>query len=255
MPFGLMTRQQAAWVSEGGGLELMRDYYKDYGVLHFPAGNTVAQMGGWFRKEINTVADMRSIKMRIGGLGAQVMLKMGMVPQQIAPGDLYAALERGTIDAVEWIGPYDDEKLGFNKVAKSYYYPGWWDPCAQVNLYINQQKWDELPKPYQAAIEVACADVNGWMVQAYDARNPQALRRLVAAGAQLRPFSQEILRACEKTTFELYDEIASKNAKFKKVYEPWKKFREDELLWFSVAELSLDAHMISSENARRRQQQ
>ena len=254
MPFGMTTRQQAAWVSEGGGLELMREFYKDYNVLHFPAGNTGAQMGGWFRKEINSVADMRGIKMRIGGLGAQVMLKMGMVPQQIAPGDLYAALERGTIDAVEWIGPYDDERLGFNKVAKYYYYPGWWDPCAQVNLYINQARWDALPKSYQAAIEVACAEVNGWMVQAYDARNPQALRRLVAGGAELRAFSQDILKACEKTTFDLYDEIAAKNAKFKKVYEPWKKFREDELLWFSVAELSLDAFMIASENARRRQQ-
>jgi TRAP-type mannitol/chloroaromatic compound transport system substrate-binding protein len=255
MPFGMTTRQQAAWVGEGGGLALMREFYKDFGVLHFPAGNTGAQMGGWFRKEINSVVDMRGIKMRIGGLGAQVMLKLGMVPQQIAPGDLYAALERGTIDAVEWIGPYDDERLGFHKVAKYYYYPGWWDPCAQVNLYINQQKWDELPKQYQAAVECACAEVNGWMVQAYDARNPPALRRLVAAGAQLRAFSPEILRVCEKATFELYDEIAAKNAKFKKVYEPWKKFREDQLLWFSVAELSLDAHMISSENARRRQLQ
>jgi TRAP-type mannitol/chloroaromatic compound transport system substrate-binding protein len=221
-------------------------------VFHIPAGNTGAQMGGWFRKEINTLDDLRGIKMRIGGLGAQVMLKLGVVPQQIPPGDLYPALERGTIDAVEWIGPYDDEKLGFVKVAKYYYYPGWWDPCAQVNLYINQQKWDSLPKQYQAALEAACAEVNSWMVQVYDARNPAALKRLVAAGAQLRPFSQDILRACEKATFELYDDIAAKNANFKKVYDSWKAFREDELLWFSVAEFSLDAIMISTDQARRR---
>jgi TRAP-type mannitol/chloroaromatic compound transport system substrate-binding protein len=252
MPFGLTTRAQEAWVTQGGGLALMRDFYKAYNVFHIPAGNTGAQMGGWFRKEINTLDDLRGIKMRIGGLGAQVMLKLGVVPQQIPPGDLYPALERGTIDAVEWIGPYDDEKLGFVKVAKYYYYPGWWDPCAQVNLYINQQKWDSLPKQYQAALEAACAEVNSWMVQVYDARNPAALKRLVAAGAQLRPFSQDILRACEKATFELYDDIAAKNANFKKVYDSWKAFREDELLWFSVAEFSLDAIMISTDQARRR---
>jgi len=254
MPFGLTTRQQAAWVSEGGGLELMREFYKSYNVLHFPAGNTGAQMGGWFRKEINSVNDFRGLKMRIGGLGSQVLYKLGLVPQQIAAGDIYPALEKGAIDAVEWIGPYDDERLGFSKVAKYYYYPGWWDPCAQVNLYINQQKWDVLPKPYQAVIEAACNEVNGWMVQAYDARNPQALRRLVAAGTQLRPFSPEILRICEKTTFELYEEIAASNPRFKAVYEPWKKFREDELLWFSVAEISLDSFMIYSDQQRRRQQ-
>ena len=252
MPFGLNTRQQQAWVSEGGGLQLMRDFYKNYNVLHFPAGNTGAQMGGWFRKDIKTVDDLRGLTMRVGGLGAQILAKLGVVPQQIAPGDLYAAMERGTIDAVEWIGPYDDEKLGFAKVAKNYYYPGWWDPCAQVNLYINQKHWDELPKPYQEAIEVASAEENGKMVQIYDARNPAALRRLVSQGAQLKAFSREILEACEKATFEHYDELAAKNANFKTVYEPWKKFRSDILLWFSVAEIALDSIVLATEQARRR---
>jgi TRAP-type mannitol/chloroaromatic compound transport system substrate-binding protein len=214
-------------------------------VVHFPAGNTGAQMGGWFRKEINTLDDLRGLKMRVGGLGAHILAKMGVVPQQIPPGDIYPALERGTIDAVEWIGPYDDEKLGFYKVAKNYYYPGWWDPCAQVNLYINQQQWEALPKTYKAAIETSCAEANSWMIAAYDARSPQALRRLVAKGAKLKPFSQDILVACEKASFEYYEEVAAKNENFKRVYEPWKKFRTDVVLWFSVAEFSLNNAIAS----------
>jgi len=251
IPFGLNTRQQAAWISEGGGFELMRQFYKKYNVLQFPAGNTGAQMGGWFRKEINSIDDLRGLKMRVGGLGAQILARLGTVPQQIPPGDLYPALERGTIDAAEWIGPYDDERLGLLRVAKYYYYPGWWDPCAQTNLYVNQQQWDSLPASYQAAIETACADANGWMVAAYDARSPAALRRVVAAGAILKPFSQEILSICEKMAFEHYEDIAKTNEAFRTVYEPWKTFRADILLWFSVAENSLDSFLVRSEQARR----
>ena len=252
MPFGLTSRQQTAWVYEGGGFDLMREFYKSYNVVHLPAGNTGAQMGGWFRKEINSLDDLRGLKMRIGGLGAPILAKFGVVPQQIAPGDLYTALERGTIDAVEWIGPHDDERLGFVKVAKYYYYPGWWDPCAQVNIFINQKHWDDLPAQYRVALETACGDANNWTVAAYDARNAAALRRLVAAGAVLRPFSQEILTACEKATFEYYDELAAKNENFRKVYEPWKKFRSDILLWFSIAELSQDVFLARAEAARRK---
>jgi TRAP-type mannitol/chloroaromatic compound transport system substrate-binding protein len=250
IPFGLNTRQQTAWVLEGGGLQLMRDFYKSYNVIQFPAGNTGAQMGGWFRKEIKNLDDLRGLKMRIAGLGGQVIARLGVVPQNIPPGELYAALERGTIDAAEWIGPHDDERLGFVKIAKYYYYPGWWDPCAQTNVFVNLDQWGKLPKPYQAALETACAEVHGWMVAAYDANNTAALRRLVAAGAQLRPFSADILAAAEKAAFELYDEIASKNEKFKTVYEPWKKFRQDQLLWFSVAENSLDSAILTTNRAR-----
>ena len=253
IPFGLNTRQQTAWVTEGGGLELMRQFYKKYGVLHFPAGNTGAQMGGWFRKEINSIDDLRGIKMRVVGLGAQILAKLGLVPQNIPPSDLYPALERGTIDAAEWIGPVDDERLGLYRVAKYYYYPGWWDTCAQTNLYINQQQWDQLPPAYQTAISTACAEAYGWTVAAYDARSPMALRRLVAAGAVLKPFSQEILAICEKTALEHYDEIAKKNESFRTIYEPWKKFRTDILLWFSVAENSQDFFIARAEQERRRQ--
>ncbi len=240
IPFGLNTRQQASWLWQGGGIELMRDFFKDYNIYNIPTGNTGTQMGGWFRKEIKTVQDLSGLKFRIAGLAGQVVAKLGAVPQQIAGGDIYPALEKGTIDAAEWVGPYDDEKLGFVKVAKYYYYPGWWEGCAQLSTYVNLQQFNALPPVYKTILEDACAEAGAWMTAKYDAQNPQALRRLVAEGAQLRPFSREIMAACHKATFELYDEIAAKNEKFKKVYEPWKKFREDAFLWFRVAENTYD---------------
>jgi TRAP-type mannitol/chloroaromatic compound transport system substrate-binding protein len=197
-------------------------------------------MGGWFRKEIKTVEDLNGLKFRIGGFAGQVLQKLGVVAQQIAGGDIYPALEKGTIDAAEWVGPYDDEKLGFYKVAKYYYYPGWWEGCAQLCLFVNQQQWEQLPKFYQSVLESACTDAGTWSLAKYDADNPAALRRLVANGAQLRSFPREVMTACYKAAFELYDETAAKNESFKKIYEPWKRFREEQYIWFRVAENSFD---------------
>jgi len=245
IPFGLNTRQQNAWMHHGGGLELMRDFFKDWNVYNIPAGNTGAQMGGWFRKEINTVEDLKGLKFRIAGLAGNVLTKLGVVPQQIAGGDIYPALEKGTIDSAEWVGPYDDEKLGFYKVAKFYYYPGWWEGNAMLDLYVNIGQWQSLPKEYQAILEAACAEANTWMTAKYDAENPGALRKLVANGAQLRPFSREIMSAAYKAAFELYDELSASNPKWKKVYEQWKKFRDEEYLWFRVAENTFDNFVFS----------
>ena len=167
----------------------MNEFYAKYGIYALPGGNTGAQMGGWYRKEINTVADLSGLKMRIGGFAGAVMAKLGVVAQQIAGGDIYPALEKGTIDAAEWVGPYDDEKLGFYKVAKYYYYPGWWEGGAMLHFLINIEKWNALPKTYQAIVTAAAAYANVSMQARYDAQNPAALRRLVAGGAQLRPFS------------------------------------------------------------------
>ena len=236
VPFGLNARQQRAWMIHGGGQELINEFMKDYNVRVIPAGNTGAQMGGWFRKEIKTLEDLKGLKMRIAGIAGQVMAKLGAVPTQIAGGDIYPSLEKGTIDATEWVGPYDDEKLGFYKVAKFYYYPGWWEGNAQLSAYVNMEQWQKLPKQYQAALEAACAEAYDWMLAKYDAQNPQALRRLVSEGTQLRPFSPEIMEAAYKATFQLYDEISAQNAKFKKVYDGWRKFRDEEYLWFRVAE-------------------
>ena len=184
------ARQMNAWMTHGGGLDLLRNFFKDYNIYNIPAGNTGAQMGGWFRKEIKTVDDLKGLKFRIGGLGGAVLTKLGVVPQQIAGGDIYPALEKGTIDAAEWVGPYDDEKLGFYKVAKYYYYPGWWEGRPRLSVYINLEQWNKLPKNYQAILTAACAEAYAWMLGKYDTDNVAALRRLVAGGAQLRPFSK-----------------------------------------------------------------
>jgi TRAP-type mannitol/chloroaromatic compound transport system substrate-binding protein len=240
VPFGLNARQQNAWWYEGGGRDAMARLYQDYGVVEFNAGNTGAQMGGWYRKEIRTVADLKGLKMRIAGIAGQVLTKLGVVPQQIAGGEIYQALERGTIDAAEWVGPYDDEKLGFHKVARYYYYPAWWEGGPQLSLMVNAKKFAELPKSYQAAVAAAAAESNVHMLARYDVRNTDALRKLVAGGAQLRAFPRAVMEACEKAAFELYGELAQKSKHWARIYPQWKKFRDDQYLWFRVAEFGFD---------------
>jgi TRAP-type mannitol/chloroaromatic compound transport system substrate-binding protein len=240
IPFGMNTRQHLAWMYQGGGKELVGDFLKDYNIVSFPAGQTGAQMGGWYRKEIKTPADLNGLKMRIGGLAGQVLSKLGGVPQQIAGGDIYPALEKGTIDAAEWVGPYDDEKLGFYKVAKYYYYPGWWEGGLNLSAIVNREQLETLPKEYRAILEAACYEASIAMMTKYDAQNPIALKRLIGSGAVLRPFSREILQAAHKASYELYDELAKTNPKWKKIYEPWKAFRDDQYLWFRVAETTFD---------------
>ena len=250
--FGMDMIDALGWMYHGGGLALMREFFKDYNIISFPAGNTNAQMGGWFRKEIKTVNDLKGLKMRIGGTGGLPLAKLGVVPQQIPGGDIYPALEKGTIDAAEWVGPYDDEKLGFYKVAKNYYYPGWWEGGPEIDAFVNIKAWEALPKDYQAIFEAACYEANIDMAAKYDALNPAALKRLIGNGVKLQPFSNDIMAACYKATTETYDEIATKNAKFKKVYEPWKKFREDQVSWFAVAENRFDNFMIAAERLSRK---
>ena len=246
VPFGMNTRQQNAWMYHGGGLALMRDFLKDYNIHSIPAGNTGAQMGGFFRKELRSVADMKGLKMRVGGFAGAVLQRIGLVPQQIAGGDIYPALEKGTIDAAEWVGPYDDEKLGLGKVAKYYYYPGWWEGGPEVDLFINTRAWSDLPREYQAILEAACYEANVDMVAKYDALNPPALRRLVAGGVQLRPFPREIMQSSWKAANEVFDETAAANPRFRKVYEPWRRFRDEQVLWFRVAEQNFDNFMAAA---------
>jgi TRAP-type mannitol/chloroaromatic compound transport system substrate-binding protein len=243
IPFSLNARQTNAWQIFGGGLELFREFYKGYNIYNMPSGNTGAQMGGWFRKEIKTVADLKGLKFRIGGFAGKVMEKLGAVPQQLAGGDIYPALEKGTIDAAEWVGPYDDEKLGFNKVAKYYYYPGFWEGGPQLSTLVNLAEWNKLPKEYQNIMEAACWEANTWMVAKYDAQNPAALKRLVGGGTQLRPFSRDILVAAYKASLEVYHEAGEKSPAFKKIYESMVAFRNEQLLWFRVAEKGFDDFM------------
>ncbi|HVZ52949.1 MAG TPA: TRAP transporter substrate-binding protein [Pseudolabrys sp.] len=243
-PFGLNARMQNSWMQFGGALELANAFYKKFNFIAFPAGNTGTQMGGWFRKEIKTVDDVKGLKFRIAGFAGQIFKNMGAVPQQVAGGEIYPALEKGTIDAAEWVGPYDDEKLGFYKVAKFYYYPGWWEGGAMLHNFINLDKWNALPKTYQAIVKAASEQANTWMQAKYDASNPQALKRLVAAGAALRPFPQPVMEASYKAALQTYQEVGAKNADFKKAYESMIAFRGDEYLWWQVAELGFDAFMV-----------
>jgi TRAP-type mannitol/chloroaromatic compound transport system substrate-binding protein len=227
----------------------MNEFYNTQGLHGLIAGNTGAQMGGWFRKEINTLADLQGLKMRIGGMGGKIIEKVGVVPQQIAGGDIYPALEKGTIDAAEWVGPYDDQKLGFAKVAQYYYYPGWWEGGPALHALINKAKWDELPANYKAVLEAACRAANADMMANYDYKNPAALREVVAGGAQLRPFSQEILDACYKAALETYDEISATNPMFKKIYDNQLAFKKDAYLWAQISEYTYDTFMMIKQRA------
>jgi TRAP-type mannitol/chloroaromatic compound transport system substrate-binding protein len=244
LPFGLNARQMNSWLRFGGGHELLNDLLKEYNCWGVAAGNTGAQMGGWFRKEIKSLEDLKGLKFRIGGFAGTIVSKLGVVPQQLAGGDIYPALEKGTLDACEWVGPYDDEKLGFQKVAKYYYYPGWWEGCGQSYNIVNLAKWNELPKPYQNAITVASGDAWAWVLGKYDAGNPPALKRLIAGGALLRAFPQDVMDACFKTAGEIYVELSKTNPHFKKLYDSLLAYRGDSYAWMQVAELGFDSFMM-----------
>jgi TRAP-type mannitol/chloroaromatic compound transport system substrate-binding protein len=244
VPFGLNSRMQNAWQFFGGGMDLLNEFYKKYNVYGIPCGNTGCQMGGWFRKEIREPSDFNGLKFRIGGYAGRVLQKLGCVPQQIAGGDIYPSLEKGTIDAAEWVGPYDDERLGLQKIAPYYYYPGWWEGGAMIHNFINIDKWNALPATYKSVIRTCSEMANTWMQSKYDAVNPAALKRLVAAGAKLQPFSPVIMEACLKAALDLYHEVAATNADFKKVFESMMAFRNDQYLWWQVAEYSYDSYLI-----------
>ncbi|MGB7257259.1 MAG: TRAP transporter substrate-binding protein [Pseudolabrys sp.] len=245
-PFGLNARQQNAWYYDSDGLKLMDEFAAKYNLVCMVGGNTGCQMGGWFRKEIKTVDDFKGLKMRIGGWAGKTLQKLGLVPQQIAGGDIYPALEKGTIDATEWVGPYDDEKLGFYKVAKYYYYPGWWEGGTALHFLFNDAKFKALPKNYQAIVTTAAAYANTEATARYDARNPIALQRLVGAGTVLRPFSQQIMEACLKASNEVNKETSATNPAYKKVLASIEDFRYKEYLWWQVAEYGFDTFMIRS---------
>jgi TRAP-type mannitol/chloroaromatic compound transport system substrate-binding protein len=244
VPFGLNARMQNAWWQFGGGAELMNEFYKKFNVYAIPCGNTGCQMGGWFRKEIKEPSDFNGLKFRIGGYAGRVLQKLGCVPQQVGGSELSAALERGTIDAAEWVGPYDDEKLGLQKVAQFYYYPGWWEGGAMIHNFINVGKWNALPPAYQSIVRSACETANAWMLAKYDAVNPAALKRLVAGGAKVLPFPPAVMDAALTAAFDLYHEVAAVNPEFKKVLDAMVAYRNDQYLWWQVAEYSYDTFLI-----------
>jgi TRAP-type mannitol/chloroaromatic compound transport system substrate-binding protein len=250
IPFGLNSRQMTAWMYEGNGLKLFREFYKQYNIVNFPMGNTGAQMGGFYRKEIKSLADIKGLKMRIGGFGGKVLSAIGGVPQNIPGGEIYQALEKGTIDATEWIGPHDDEKLGFHKVAKHYYYPGWWEGGPQLSLYVNQKAWDSLSADYKTIVTAAASHAHVDMQAKYDARNPAALKRLLAAGTQLHAFDPSIMKAAYEAAMALYDDLSSKNPAWKKIYADYAAFRDEQHRWFRFTEAGFDSFMQSGRFAK-----
>ena len=244
VPFSLSARAMNAWHYHGGGIDLFNEFMATQNIVAYPGGNTGVQMGGWYRKEINTLADLQGLKMRISGLAGRVVEKLGVVPQQIAGGDIYPSLEKGTIDAAEWVGPYDDSKLGFQKVAPYYYYPGFWEGGPTVSFFFNKAQWDQLPDTYKSLVRT-CAQATDQNMQAkYDSKNPPALKELVAAGAQLRPFSEEILTASFDAANEVYAELSAENEWFKTQYEAMLEFRNDWYLYAQTAEYTFDTFMM-----------
>jgi TRAP-type mannitol/chloroaromatic compound transport system substrate-binding protein len=245
LPFGLTPRQHNAWLLFGDGRKLMDEIYDSFNVVALPAGNTGGQMFGWFRKELKTPSDFQGLKMRTAGFGGRVMAKLGAVPQQIAGGDIYPALEKGTIDACEWVGPYDDEKLGFHKVAKYYYTPGVMELEATNQLFIQKPVFAALPPAYQSILRYACWYALVEMLASYDAKNAKAIARVVAGGAQLSVLPPEIIKALRAALESVLDEEAAKSDQFKKILENWRQFRADQHRWFAIADTRAELAVYS----------
>ena len=238
VPFGMTARQQQAWLGEGGGGELMAKVFSDFGIRSFPSGNTGAQMGGWFKEELSGLDGLKGLKMRIPGLGGDVMSALGASVQVIAGGEIFPALERGAIDATEWVGPYDDEKLGFYKVAKNYYYPGWWEPGPSMSIYVGEKAWASLPAVYQEILKSAIHEAGLEMQRRYDARNPAALKRILGQGVTLRPFTEDLLEGALAASTQILEDYAAADAGYAEIYQHWKASRADQFQFFSTAELA-----------------
>ncbi len=241
VPFGMNARQMNAWMMHGNGRKLMNELYAQYGIVSFNGGNTGTQMGGWYRKEIKSVADLKGLKIRLGGgLVGDVMMKLGVVPQSLPGGEVYQALEKGTIDAAEWVGPYDDQKLGFHKVAPFYYYPGWWEGGPEVDFYINQKAFNALSTENKAIVQAASALAAQDMLAKYDARNPVALKQLIGAKVKLLPFGKDVLDAAFQAAQEVFAQNSAKSPEWKKIYTDYRSFQRDQVAWSGVAEARFD---------------
>ncbi|MBI4829473.1 MAG: TRAP transporter substrate-binding protein DctP [Nitrospinae bacterium] len=236
-PFGLTAQQFNAWFYHGGGLELMHEMYKPYNIITFPSCNTGVQMGGWFNRKIERIEDFNGLKMRIPGLGGRVVAKAGVNVVLMAAGELYTALERGTIDALEWVGPYHDLKLGFYRAAKYYYYPGWHEPGTMLELMVNLKAWESLPKDLQMIVEAAAAQSNLLGLAEFDAKNGEALNELVNTyKAQVLKFPDEVLKTLHGYAREVLEEEAAKSPGQRKVYDAFRAFAGRVEPWTRMSE-------------------
>ena len=238
MPFGLTAQQQNAWLYEAGGIEALNQIFADFGVISFPAGNTGAQMGGWFKQKLEGLQSLQGLKMRIPGLGGEVMAQLGVNVQVLPAGEVYLALDRGAIDAAEWTGPYDDEKLGFARAARFYYYPGWWEPGPTLNALVNTKKWSKLPNEYKEIFKTACYEANLTMLNRYETLNGSALQRLIKSGTELVAYEEKILQTAQEASNQLYADISAKDQGFRMLFNQWHKFRNEVSSWNKVNEFS-----------------
>jgi TRAP-type mannitol/chloroaromatic compound transport system substrate-binding protein len=245
IPFGMNSRQRNAWMFHGNGGKLMREFYDAYNIVNFPAGNTGAQMGGWYRKEIKSMADIKGLKMRLGGFGGTIFGKIGGQPLNVPGGEIYQALEKGTIDAAEWVGPYDDQKLGFNKVAPYYYYPGWWEGGPELDVFINKAAFNKLSKEYQAIVQAAATYALVDMQAKYDTLNPKALKELLATGTKLRAMPRDVMQTAFTEAMKSYEELNDTSPQWKKIYADYRGFRKDQNQWFQLTEGTFDRFMQS----------
>ncbi len=246
VPFGLTARQQYAWLYSGGGLELIQEIYKDLGVTYFPAATVGANMGGWFRKEINSLDDLKGLKMRIPGMGAKVIARLGVEPKVLSADAIFVAMETGELDAVEWSVPYNDEKLGLNRIAPYYYYPSWWEPGVVIDVLISLEAWNQLPTYYQIAFKTAATEIALTSMSDFIALNIDAIERIKRYGTKILPMKEEILDAAHKEAFALYEELSAQDTTFKKVYEQWSQFREKVYRWDLVNEISYANYAFNS---------
>ncbi|GAB2189830.1 TRAP transporter substrate-binding protein [Sessilibacter sp. MAH2] len=237
VPFGMNAQEMNAWITEGGGWELWRELYEPFNLLPFPAGNTGVQMAGWYNKEINTIDDIKGLKMRIPGLGGEVWNRAGGVAVTIPGGELYTSLQTGVIDATEWVGPYNDLVMGFYQVAKYYYYPGWHEPGPTLELLVNRDAYESLPEDLQKMVYRAAIVSNQLTLDQYTSRNNAALKELVEKhGVQLRELPKDVLLALRKSAFEVYDELAAKDPQFARVYKAYEEFRHQAEAYHEISE-------------------
>lgn len=239
IPFGMNAQQMNAWLYASDGLKLWEEVYAPFNLIPMPAGNTGVQMGGWFNKEINSIKDIKGLKMRIPGLGGKVISRAGGTAVLSAGGEIYTNLERGVIDAAEWVGPYHDYLMGFHRIAKFYYYPGWQEPGSVLEIFINKKSFESLPKDLQAIIRTAAYRTNLWMLSEFESKNNIYLKKLVNEHkVKLRRFPDDVLKEFKRYSEEVIQDMISKDALSKKVYESFNRFKKDISDWAKVSEVA-----------------
>ncbi len=246
VPFGMNPQQMNAWLYRGGGMELWEEVYAPFNLIPMPGGNTGVQMGGWFNKEINSIADIKGLKMRIPGLGGKVIAKAGGAVTLTPGGEIYTNLERGVIDATEWVGPYHDYKLGLHKVAKFYYYPGWHEPGTVIEMFMNKAAYEKLPADLQAIVKSAAIRANMWSLCELEAQNNFYLQKLIDEhDVQLKRFPDDVLATFKKYTDEVLGDVTAGDPMSKKVYEAYDKFRKEITAWAKTSEKAYHDYISS----------